>query len=260
LAVETPVGSEDRLPESKSTFVDLHCHVLPGVDDGPAELPAAVELVRSLATLGFEELHPTPHQRLGLFVPERELVLSAAASLRSGLAEAGCGSTIREPAAENMWDDLFLSRLTMGGEGLSTYAGGRAYLLELPVEATPPGLGRVLFESRMAGRLPVLAHVERYPDLCGKLARLEEVSRTAAILFNLSSLAGRGSFFRRRLLRRLIEAGLVHAAASDAHGPDDVVYCEAGVEWLRSKLGEGTVHRLLVENPRIILAGELPSG
>lgn len=236
-------------------LIDLHCHVLPGVDDGPADLAAAVALAQQLEALGLAELYPTPHQRAGRWAPLPAETEAAAAALRHGLVAAGSGVRIHPPAAENYWDELLLQRIA---GGYPTYPGGKAFLLELPTEGTPPGVHERLFQLRVGGLLPVVAHVERYADLARKVERLEALGRTAALLVNLSTLGGMGGWGPRRLARRLVRQRLVHAVATDAHGPDDVELAEAGLRWIRDDLGEEVLSRLLREHPRRILSGELP--
>jgi protein-tyrosine phosphatase len=235
-------------------LIDLHCHVLPGVDDGPPDTAAAVELALGLSQLGYTDLYPTPHQRAGLFQPSADETGRAAGELRAALASAGSSITVHPPAGENMWDELFLERR---GGGFPTYPGGKAFLLEFPVGSLPPAAPEALFQMHLAGRLPVLAHVERYPQTFKDRGRAEALSQVAALLTNLAALAGAEGWAAKRLSRALVKAGLVHAVATDAHRASDLPALEAGVRWLRS-LGEETAHRLLLTAPQRIIAGELP--
>jgi protein-tyrosine phosphatase len=238
-----------------SGFLDIHCHILPGLDDGPPDVSTATALVQRLQRVGFSELFPTPHQKSGSWSPTLAETAQATEELRAGLVESGAEVTIHAAAAENMWDDLFLARQD---GGFPTYPGGHAFLLELPGDSVPAALTERLFGYRVAGKLPVLAHVERYLDLARDLRRIEAMGRGAALLVNLSSLGGMGGWRVRRLARKLVRNRVVHALASDAHHPDDVEHCEAGIRWVRSHLGEETLHLLLREFPRRIIAGDLP--
>lgn len=235
-------------------MLDLHCHLLPGLDDGPPELEAAVELARGLEELGFGEVVPTPHQKAGAWAPTPDEAEAARAALRGALVEAGSALEVHPAAGENMWDELFLAR--HASATFPCYPSGKAFLLELPPELTPPALQERLFELRVAGRLPVIAHVERYPDLDRR--RLETIGRSAALLVNLSSLGSGAGFFARRRARSLVEAGLVHAIATDAHAVGDLPALRTGLRWLRERLGQKTAERLLSGHPRRIIAGDLP--
>src|SRR5690349_4723757 len=130
-------------------FVDLHSHVLPAVDDGARAVEDGVEMVSLLGRLGFELVHATPHQRVGLFVPSREAIDAAYARLTASLP-AGAPSVAL--GAENMWDELFLARSEARGLAAWGYHGplgaGRAFLFELPVQILPPGIEERLFSVR----------------------------------------------------------------------------------------------------------------
>jgi protein-tyrosine phosphatase len=240
-------------------LIDIHCHILPGLDDGPQDLDAALVLVTALVEVGFTELYPTPHQKSGSWAPTADERERAARELGEAVREAGLAVSIHPPAGENMWDDLFLERLSGTGADIVTYPGNHAFLVELDPAAPPPNVEQQLFQLRVSrGQLPVVAHVERYPSLTRDRARLEGLARNSALLVNLSALGGMGGWGVRRLARRLVKQRLVHAAASDGHTMTDAAFCQAGADWLRSTLGEQALCRLLLENPRRILAGDLP--
>ncbi|MFH1131566.1 MAG: CpsB/CapC family capsule biosynthesis tyrosine phosphatase [Pseudomonadota bacterium] len=238
-------------------WVDLHCHVLPGVDDGPADIPTAVTLVQGLQNLGFTEIHPTPHQREHFWIPTPEDVDAAVKSLRKSLEEVHSEVTICTPAAENMWDVLFLERFE---KGLCTpYEGGKALLIELPPTTDlPPQFSERVFAFRMKGQLPVLAHVEFYKELMGDPIQAEKLASQAALLVNLSSIGGIRGRQARQMSRNLVRHGLVHGAATDVHNQNDVSFCQMGIEWIQSNMGDDVVQFLLCDGPKSILVGEIP--
>src|SRR5262249_46326512 len=158
--------------------------------------------------------------------------------------------------AENFWDDVFFARAR--DRLIPAYTGGRAFLVEIPPQQTPPRFEERLFAERARGLLPVLAHPERYVDLCDDLERLAQVGRTAALVGDLTALDGAHGKRPARAARRLVEAGLAHAVATDVHSPSDVDRAAAGILWIRKSLGEAVAERLLSEHPRRILQGQLP--
>lgn len=237
-------------------FVDIHSHILPGLDDGPPDLATSLGLLEGLRELGFGVFHPTPHQKARAWAPTREQREQATSALREALAQRDSSLEIRTAAGENMWDDLFLERQAAGDFPL--YEGGKAFLIEFTPHLLPPALPEQLFRFRVRGLLPVIAHVERYPSLIGKEAALEALEGKAALLVNLSSLGGLGGFGQKRLARRLVERGQIHALASDAHGDPDLECCRKGLRWLARHLDQGEIDALLVENPKRILQGEIP--
>jgi protein-tyrosine phosphatase len=236
-------------------FVDLHSHVLFALDDGAPTLADGLALATRLAAMGFEVVHATPHQRAGFWVPSREAIDSAHAQLSAALRENGVTLDLRL-GAENFWDELFFQRV--GEKSQPTYTGGRAFLVELDVRVAPPRLEDTLFQLRLSGPLPVLAHPERYVPFWDAPERLPKVARSAALLVDLGALDGAHGKRAGELSRKILLDGLAHAVASDVHCLADADRAAAGMTWIRKKLGEATLRRLLDENPRRILQGELP--
>ncbi len=233
-------------------FIDLHCHILPEVDDGPSSVEQAVELVQGLEALGFTDFYPTPHQKPGSWMPSPEETGEAAHLLREALHRQGSGATVHDPAGENMWSARLLET---EGTPFPAYPGGDAFLLEFAPYAVPSNLRNHFYEFRRSGKLPVVAHIERYPEITANEERLESIAAGGALLVNLSSLAG---WWSSRDTRRLVLEGRIHAASTDAHGLADLDLCRRGLEWLRSKIGEEGIQRLLYDNPLQILSGQLP--
>ena len=122
----------------------------------------------------------------------------------------------------------------------------------------PPRIENTLFEIRLGGRLPVMAHPERYLAIQDDVARAERLGRSAALLVDLGALDGAHGRPAMKAARRLVEEGLVHAAASDVHSAEDQRTVAAGMAWIRKRLGNEALDRLVAHNPRSILAGELP--
>jgi protein-tyrosine phosphatase len=236
-------------------YVDLHAHHLPGVDDGAKDPQMSLEMVNAVAALGFTTLSVTPHQRARVFLPTADQIADTFTALRDAVAQAFPTLTL-ELAAENYWDEVLLGRLSAGR--VPSYGQGPAFLFEVPPPMMPPRINETLFQLRMGGRLPVMAHPERYAAIQKDLARAEELGRTAALVVDLGAIDGAHGRAEMKTVRKLLEDGLVHAAATDIHGPNDQRAIAAGMAWIKKRLGEPTLDRLLDHNPRRILLGELP--
>ncbi len=236
-------------------YVDLHSHVLAALDDGVPALSEGLALARQLGAMGFEVVHATPHQKVGAFVPSREQIDAAHAQLRDALAAEGSALDLRL-GAENFWDELFLSRA--GTHAQPTYTGGLAFLFELDVRMAPPRFEETLFQMRLSGPLPVLAHPERYAAFWSTPERYKAIGRSAALLVDLAALEGAHGKRQCEMARYLVSEGIAHAVASDAHSLADTRAAGAGMAWIKKKLGEPALSLLLDQNPRRILRGELP--
>jgi len=237
-----------------SGFVDLHAHYLAGVDDGAPDFETTREMVDAIVGLGFTRLYATPHQREGLYLPSRQAIdvafrqLSDAAGGQARF-EIGLG-------AENFWDGTFLGRLQT--HQIPSYDGGPAFLFEVPPPVMPAGIEATLFEIRLAGKLPVMAHPERYHAIQAQLERAQALGQTAALVVDLAALDGAHGRAEMKTARELLNQGLAHAVATDIHGPQDIAGIAAGMAWIRKHLGPAALQTLLADNPRRIIAGDLP--
>jgi protein-tyrosine phosphatase len=236
-------------------YVDLHAHYLPGLDDGARSPEAALQMIGAVASLGFSHLHATPHQRVGMFMPTREAIDAALEALRAAIRPPFPELDL-DLGAENFWDDVFHDRLRAGT--LPSYSAGRSFLFEVSPQLLPPRIEQTLFEIRLGGRLPVMAHPERNVAIQRDPARAEALGRSAALVVDLGAIEGAHGRIEMKTARRLLQDGLAQAAATDIHSPEDQRAVAAGMAWIRKNLGAEGLDRLLAENPRRILAGELP--
>ena len=234
-------------------MIDLHMHVLPGVDDGPAETREAVEMCRRAADGGCEAIVATPHQRhyawensdsdrLAALLEELRRLVGDEPTLMLG-AEIRIDSGLL--AALDAWPD----------SGVLPLASTRYLLLEADRTLPGPDPMELLHELQIRGWRPIFAHPEFIPSLHQDLDLLAELVAAGALLqVTASSLLGTFGRQARRIASRLVDAGLVHVVASDAHGitwrPPDLG--EARRE-IASRWGEETAWRLCVGHPRAII-------
>jgi len=234
-------------------FVDLHSHVLPGVDDGATDEATALAMLDGLAALGVTEQCVTPHQKAGQYLPSRDDIdaaLAAAERLRRP------GHPALRLGAESMWDDVFIRRLA--DDQIPYYRDTFAFLVEVPPPLLPPGMIDQLFKLRLRNKLAVLAHPERYQPLWSDDGLARSLRRVCAFVVDLGAVAGFHGRRETRAARHLLETGLACAVATDLHQVGDLQQAAAGLAWIDKKLGHAALTRLFDHAPRAILAGELP--
>jgi protein-tyrosine phosphatase len=234
-------------------FVDLHCHWIPGVDDGVESLDDSVALLRSLASLGFARVVATPHMRPGLF-DNTASGLRAAFERTQAVLEPLADLPVRELSSEHFFDDVVFRRL-LEGEGLP-YPGGAAVLLEFYDSNFPPRVEQLLAQLRQRGLTPVVAHPERYRVIWERPALLDRLLDSGAVaLLDAAALVGKYGRMPQRCAERLLEGGSYHAACSDAHRVRDVAEVALGIDVIRRRYGDGEVDVLFRTGPLEILAG-----
>jgi protein-tyrosine phosphatase len=234
-------------------FVDLHSHVLYGVDDGAPDEATARAMLDGLAALGVGEQCVTPHQKASQYLPSWEQIDAALAGVER----------LRQPhhptlrlGAESMWDDVFVARLA--ADQVPRYRGTSAFLVEIPPPILPPGMIEQLFRLRVQRLVPVLAHPERYHALWDDDALARTLCNVCAFVVDLGAVAGFHGRREAKAARHLLETGLACAVATDAHQVGDLQQAAAGLDWIDKKLGHAAVVRLFDHAPRTILAGDLP--
>lgn len=195
-------------------MIDLHAHILPGIDDGPPSEVAALEMARTAVAAGTRAIAATSHIDTGFAVSVAGLA-GAREALAARLAAEGIELEILQggevaPARLPELDDAALASLTLGGGG--------TVLLECPFASVGAAMEPMVIDLRRRGFGVLLGHPERSPTFARsheRLAVLVELGASAQV--TAGSLSGRFGDHVRRTAERMLEAGLVHVVASDAH-------------------------------------------
>ena len=233
-------------------MIDLHAHILPGVDDGPRTLDEALEMAGSAHADGIEVIAATPHVRDD-YPTSAETMERRLEDLRTAVADAAIPLEVRpggEIALEQL-DGLDADKLRRFGLG-----GNPSYLLvEFPYYGWPLDLDERLFRLRTSGLTPVLAHPERNPDVQAAPERLRPLVETGVLVqLTAASVDGRLGRRPRDASRRLLELELAHLLASDAHAPS---IRAIGLSTAADAIGDTALARwLTVEMPAAIVSGE----
>jgi protein-tyrosine phosphatase len=249
-------GEEARTPPKMSGFIDLHCHWLPGVDDGAATLTEANDILGGLRTIGFARVFATPHMRPGLFDNSAEELRDC---YRAVCGELSDNTRLPELAlgAEHFYDDVNHRRL-LSGHALP-YPGERAALIEFRNTDFPHRIEEHLAELGRARIRPVIAHPERYRPLWESPAPLENLLDVgAATLLDVAALVGKYGAKAKRTAEALLDLGLYHAACTDTHHPKDLRDVDSGLSWIAKHYGDDELSRLFIHGPLCLLAGDLP--
>jgi protein-tyrosine phosphatase len=197
--------------------IDLHCHILPGVDDGPAVLATSIAMAEAAAAEGVDTIVATPHVS-HRYPTTPEQMHEGVEAVNGALAGRGIpltvvpGAEIAMPAVSELSDEELASF------GL---AGGRCLLVESPFSPQPQILESIVFDLQLRGFRPVLAHPERSPAFQPDLERLGAmVERGVRCSITATSMSGRFGTTVRRVTVKMLREGLVHDVASDAHDED----------------------------------------
>ncbi|MEA3545303.1 MAG: CpsB/CapC family capsule biosynthesis tyrosine phosphatase [Thermodesulfobacteriota bacterium] len=230
-------------------MIDIHCHILPAIDDGPADLDEALAMARIAAASGTRQIVATPHNGEVLHPPE--LLSARVTEFNALLQEHGIDLEVLV-GAENVF---FLSC-----DLFSHYCinGGRYLLIEFPHDHLPAQANTIIFELLGRGLLPIIAHPERNGSIVQQPNRLLELAAQGALVqLTAGSLAGSFGATVQRCARYLLKQGVVNFLASDGHSatwrPPDLL---PGLKVAEKLIGKKTAHKMVVDNPRYVLADE----
>lgn len=197
-----------------SIKVDMHSHLLPGIDDGVPDLQTSISIIKKLKELGYQKIITTPHIMSDIYKNTPDIIISAANKVREAIANEGINIEF-EAAAEYQIDDSF--REHMEKNELLTLKD-KYILVELPYFSVPPGLNEILFDLQINNYKIVLAHPERYVYWHNDFSRFEDLKyRDILFQINIISLTGTYSAQTRKLAEKLIDMNMVDFAGSDAH-------------------------------------------
>ncbi|MDE6110006.1 MAG: hypothetical protein K2L99_03625 [Muribaculaceae bacterium] len=193
---------------------DIHCHVLPGIDDGSASVEESIQLIERMQGWGISRIFASPHVTRNTFENTPETIAAARASLQSALDAAG-NPLVLSNSAEYRLDDLFDEHRSRGM--LLTLPGNRL-LIENSFMQERMDIEQLVFDLQMDGYVPILVHPERYHYYRTSPSRYRTLHDAGArFQINLLSLAGHYGKDEKRTAELLIEQGLVDYVGTDLH-------------------------------------------
>jgi len=233
-------------------LVDLHSHVLPGVDDGAVSLQETTELLDGMAELGYATVVATPHFDNDAMTPSIDQQLRSIEEISHAR-----GSRAPEllPGAEIPFDERFIESARL--EKLPRIGAGSAYLLEFGFQpgSVPRGIEDILFRFQIRHGTIIIAHPERISDFQRNMERLELLIRAGCLLqVDLLSFVGKHGQSVVRTSRELLEKGCIHVLSSDIHGPGDLEGLSRAIDRVVS-WDEARARKLLSTNPRKVVEG-----
>lgn len=239
-------------------MIDLHCHILSGLDDGAADLDTSLRMARMLVADGVVTVAGTPHILPGVYHNCGPDILAAVAHFRAALDEADIALELVSGADAHITSD-FVEKLARGQ--ILSLANSRYVLVEPPHDIAPPRLERFFFDILHAGRVPIFTHPERMRWI-GEHYRLVQRLVRGGVWMQLTAGSLTGRFGRRAKFwgERMLDEDLVHLLATDAHDatrrPPDL---SQGFKAAAARVGDAAARHLVVTRPRGILQNACPS-
>lgn len=239
-------------------MIDLHSHILPGIDDGAPDIAMSLDMARAFVADGVMGVACTPHILPGLYLNTGPAIRAAVAALQSALDEEGIPLRLFTGADNHVVPD-FVEGLRQGR--LLSLADTRYVLVEPPHHVAPPRLEELFFNILVSGYVPILTHPERLTWITAQYALMERLGR-GGVWMQITAGSLTGSFGKNAQYwaERMLDEGLVQILASDAH---DVRRRPPGMAKGRDaaarRVGDTEAHHLVVTRPRGVLSNISPS-
>ncbi|MCX5734929.1 MAG: capsular biosynthesis protein [candidate division NC10 bacterium] len=236
-------------------MIDLHCHILPGIDDGSRSWDESVEMARIAAADGITDIVATPHITPGLYDNTTASISALVSELANRLATADIrirlhvGADVRvEP---NVVSGVEAATIPVLGKRV------RYLVAELPSQMMPPNIRELVYALQLRQIIPIITHPERHasmqqdPDLLRQLVAAGALAQVTA-----GSLTGEFGPVARRAANKMLERNLIHLIATDAHGTQKRrPVLTPGLAAAAAIVGEEAARAMVLDAPRAILAG-----
>jgi protein-tyrosine phosphatase len=237
-------------------MLDLHCHLLPNIDDGPKDMAAALDLARQAVADGVTHSVVTPHIHHGRWENSIAGISAAVDEFKLALEAAAIPLSIGFAGEVRIGPEI-LSMLPNGEiPFLGEWDGKKVMLLEMPHSHILPGTDKIVAWLLKQNVLPMIAHPERNKDVMRKLDKLDPLIEMGCLFqVTAGSVVGQFGDVAQERAEQLLERGLVTILASDAHHVDRrPVNLSAGRDAAARIIGEEAAGRLVVGNPEVIVA------
>jgi len=238
-------------------MIDLHCHILPGIDDGPKTLKDSLEMARIFEQVGYSHVVATPHAVPGTtWMPKPEEIRDRLTELDQAIKKAGINLKVMQGMEIAL--DPNISDLIDQGQMLSL-AGTSYALIELPFQHLPLGWDQAVFNVLSRGFAVLLAHPERCSQLIAKPYLCDKLVESGVYFqVNWDSFLGHYGRTTQKMAIHLAVGGYIHCLATDSH---DAVHRNAArvrsaATMIEKLIGRRNLYRISRKNPYRVLRNE----
>lgn len=229
-------------------MIDLHCHIIYGVDDGPSKIQDSMRMILAAQKIGVNTIIATPHYKKDVYVSE--VINENFQNIKSRISDFGI--------------DLFLGREVFISSALSqvvedsekyTLSGTSFLLMELPFDILPLDINEMLLKLHEKKITPIVAHPERYSYFVRDFNRfLDFIEVGCLVQIDAASIVGVHGAGVKKFARKLIDLNLVHYVASDAHAPEHYIkWHKEAYQKVKNWAGEEYADAVFKNNQKTII-------
>lgn len=235
-------------------MIDIHCHILPGIDDGAKHMSETIVMAKKAVQEGIDTIIATPHHRNERYENEKKDILVKVNEVNRVLSKEGISLKVLAGQETRIFGE-FLEEYEAGK--IVTLADSSYVFIELPSGHVPRYTEKLLYDIQLEGLTPIIVHPERNseiverPDLVYQLVKSGALTQVTA-----ASLCGQFGKKIKTFSQQLIEANLTHFIASDAHNTKNRIFKMAeAFDHIESRYGVDMVY-LFTENAELLVEGQ----
>ena len=232
-----------------NNFMDMHCHCLPGIDDGARNMDQSLQMLKQAYDDGIRSVIATPHFHHRRGHAPKEIILEKVKEVQEAI-KATCPDMTIYPGNELYYSNSLPELIAE--EKVCTMAGSRYVLIEFSPETEYAEMRNALINIQAQGVWPILAHIERYFCLVKKPALAAELAEMGIYLqVNAGGVLGRYGRKEKSLIKKMFAKGNISFVATDAHDTENrkQVLSEAAA-YIAKKFGEEAAQLVLFTNPQ----------
>lgn len=197
--------------------VDMHSHLIPGIDDGSPTMETSIEMIREFVAMGYKKIITTPHVMSDYYKNTPEIILGGLKQVKEELIKQNISIEIEAAAEYNLDDGL---ETLIDNKQILTF-GDNHVLFELPFMQEPRNFQEIVFKFQTNGYKPILAHPERYSFWHKNFEKFEELKAKGILLqLNLMSLTGHYNLDTKKIAEKMVDANLIDLVGTDCHRID----------------------------------------
>lgn len=239
--------------------VDIHCHILPDIDDGPRALEESVEMAHRSALEGLGIVAATPHYAIDETLYGIEDISRRFDTLKQALSRDATAIKLLHGA--EIAADAMLPALDVGTLKRLSINASRYLLIEMPALHIPPYMEDLIYNIQIKGFIPIIAHPERNAEVVDDPpAVYDMVDQGALLQLNAGSVTGRFGNEAQKTSLLLLKHGLAHFIATDAHSPHKrAPRMMESFSLIADNFGYEQAQRLWADNPTAVISDDLIS-
>jgi protein-tyrosine phosphatase len=235
-------------------MIDIHSHILPGVDDGAQTIDDAITMARAAVKEGITTIIATPHHKNGSYDNPKQSIITRAAQLNDIMKQHDIPLTVLPGQEVRIHGDLLKN---LEANEIMTLAETSYLFIEFPADHVPRYAEQLLFDLQLKGMIPIIVHPERNAEIIEHPERLYQlVKRGALAQLTASSVSGHFGKKIKKFSLQLMEANLAHFIASDAHNTTTRPFrMREAYDVINKEFGMNAVY-FFQENAELLIRGQ----